>query len=83
MLLGRKKSRSVSRLYTTGELNRTADALLHPLAKLDPAFPVLDGAIDFIIEGDPPESLMKFIQQNLPELIVAQRMRRSNESMHH
>jgi hypothetical protein len=50
MLLGRKKSRSVSRLYTTGEVNRTADALLHPLAKLDPAFLVLDGVVYVIID---------------------------------
>jgi hypothetical protein len=65
----KKRARSLSRPYTTGELNKTVDALLHPLADLDPAFLVLDGVIHGIIEQNPPESILKFIHHNLPRLL--------------
>jgi hypothetical protein len=67
--LGRKKPRSLARPYTPGELNKTVDALLHPLAKVDPWFLVLDGVLHGLIERDPSETVVKFIQHNLPTLI--------------
>jgi len=73
--MARKRSRSLSRPYTTGELNRTVDALLHPLGKLDPRFIVIDWALHVVIEQNPSESLLKFIQYSLPRL-VAQCVRR-------
>jgi len=50
------------------------DAVLHPLAKLDPAFLIVDGAVHCVIERNPSKSVVKFIHYNLPKL-VAQRMR--------
>ena len=60
----------MSRRYTTGELNRTVDALFHPLGKLDTAFLLLDGIIHGIIERNPPKSIAKFIHHNLPKLVA-------------
>jgi len=68
--LGRKKPRTFARPYTTGELNKTVDALLHPLAKVDPWFLVLDGVVHGLIERTPSETVAKFIQHNLPALIA-------------
>jgi hypothetical protein len=45
------------------------DALLHPLAKVDPWFLVLDGVLHGLIERNPSETVVKFIQHNLPTLI--------------
>jgi len=69
MLARRKRNRNLSRSYTTGELNRTIDALLHPLAKEDPAFLVVDGVLHGIVERNPSESVLKFIHHNLPKLL--------------
>jgi hypothetical protein len=66
----KKRARSPSRPHTTGELNKTADALLHPLADYDPAFLVLDGVAHGIIEQNPPDSVVKFIHRNLPRLLL-------------
>jgi hypothetical protein len=65
----KKRARSLSRPYTTGELNKTIDSLLHPLVDLNPAFLVLDGVMHGIIEQDPPESVLKFIHHSLPKLV--------------
>jgi hypothetical protein len=46
------------------------DALLHPLAKVDPCFLVLDGILHGLIERNPSETVVKFIQHNLPTLIT-------------
>jgi len=68
-LAPKKRKRSLSRPYTTGELNRTVDALLHPLAEVDPAFLVVDGILHGIIEQNPPETVLKFIHHSLPKLL--------------
>jgi hypothetical protein len=70
MLVGRKRARSLSRPYTTGELNKMVDALLHPLAERSPELLMLDGILHGIIERNPPESAAKFIQHNLPKLLT-------------
>ena len=68
MLVRRKTARIIHRPYTTGELNKTVDDLLHPLAKLDPVFLIVDGLLHGIIEQNPPESILKFIHYNLPKM---------------
>ena len=56
-------------IYTQGELNRLVDAFLHPLAKTNLDYLILDGILHGIIERNPPESVMKFIEYSLPELL--------------
>ncbi len=56
-------------IYTPGELNKLLDAFLHPLAKTSPDLLILDGVLHGIIERNPPESVMKFIEYSLPELL--------------
>jgi len=68
MLVRKKTTRTLHQPYTTGELNKTVDDLLHPLAKLDPAFLILDTLLHCAIEQNPPESILKFIHYNLPRL---------------
>ena len=68
MLVRKRTARTLHRPYTTGELNKTVDDLLHPLAKLDPGFLLLDGLLHAIVEQNPPESILKFIHYNLPKL---------------
>jgi hypothetical protein len=58
------------RVYTEGEVNRLIDGLIHPLAKRYPELLILDGIIHSLIEKNPPESTVKFIQYNLPGLLV-------------
>jgi hypothetical protein len=61
------------RPYTSGELNRLTDALVHPFFRVDPSFLVLDAALHAIIERNPSESLAKFIQYSLPELLASKK----------
>jgi hypothetical protein len=51
------------------ELNRMVGSLVHPLAKVDPCLLVLDGVLHGLIERNPSETVVKFIQHNLPTLI--------------
>ena len=55
-------------VYTKGELNQVIDSLIHPLAKKDPRFILLDGIFHAIIEENPTESIMKFLRYNAPIL---------------
>jgi hypothetical protein len=57
-------------VYSVGELNRLIDALIHPLAKRYPEFLILDATIHGVIEKNPPESTLKFMQYNLPKLVA-------------
>jgi hypothetical protein len=50
--------------YTDGELNAIIDAFLHPLAKRDPRFLLLDGVLHGFVERNPSESVLKFIKYN-------------------
>jgi hypothetical protein len=45
------------------------DALFHPIAERSPELLMLDGILHAIIEQNPSESLMKFIEYSLPELL--------------
>jgi hypothetical protein len=78
--LGRRKSRSLARPYTKGELNETVDAFLHPLARVDPSFLVIDGVIHGFVERNPPETVAEFVQYNLP-ILVAELLRKRKGRM--
>jgi hypothetical protein len=51
-------------------VNRLIDAFIHPLAKRYPELLILDGIIHGLVEKNPPESTVKFIKYNLPELLA-------------
>lgn len=70
-VLTRRKSTRPRQLYTPGELNRLCDAVLHPLAKYNPSMIVLDSFIHGVIERNTRESVMKFVQYNLPKVVEA------------
>jgi hypothetical protein len=55
-----------------------ADAVVHPFFKLDPYFLVLDAVVHVIIERNPSESLVKFIQYSLPKLLATWERSRTN-----
>lgn len=68
----RKKAVSKKRKrkpYTKGEINKFIDSLIHPLAKTDKRFILVDGLLHGLVEQDPPQSVRKFVKYNLPELI--------------
>jgi hypothetical protein len=69
-------------MYTVGELNRLIDALVHPLAKHHPEFLIVDGIIHGVIEKNPPESAVKFIQHNLPKLLSGHMRSRKPQTWH-
>ncbi len=67
-----KKKRSKSckkRIPSTGQLNRAADALLHPHIQKNPWIILLGGGIHMLIEENPRLSAKKFAKYNLPEII--------------
>jgi len=54
---------------TTGELNKIIDALIHPLAKTDASYIVLDTILHGIVEQNPSTTIRKFIKYNLPKIV--------------
>jgi hypothetical protein len=44
---------------------------LHPLAKQNPTLMIVDGFIHGVIEGNPRESVMKFVRYNLFKVVEA------------
>lgn len=69
MISKRKQRKPPSKPLSKGELNRLIDSLCHPFYKENEAFRIVDGLLHGIIEQDPPTSVRKFIQYNLPEII--------------
>jgi hypothetical protein len=61
--------RDGAQIYSIGELNQLIDAFVHPLAKREPWFLVVDGFLHAIVERNPPESVLKFMRYGLPDLI--------------
>jgi hypothetical protein len=55
--------------YTKGEVNKLIDDLVHPLKKTHWAFILVDEAFHMINEGDIAQSLAKFAEYSLPELV--------------
>jgi len=54
-------------------VNRLIQALIHPLAKRYPELLIFDGMIHRLVEKNPPESLVKFIQYSLPKPVASQK----------
>ena len=54
---------------TKGELNQIIDALIHPLAKTDASYIVLDTILHGIVEQNPSTTIRKFIKYNLPKIV--------------
>jgi len=76
MMKKRRKRRHLG-LYTAGELNKIADALVHPFFDQEKSFVILDGAVHALIEKDLSESMGKFIRFNLGQLLKATGRKRS------
>lgn len=69
---GIKKRRRKERyfgLYTTGQINRIADTILHPFFGQDDGSILLDSAIHAFIERDILVSGRKFLRYSLPEIL--------------
>ena len=71
---GRRKKRARPKrkvIYTTSQVNFLIDATVHPLADRHWIFVVADGLLHAAneSEGDPIETLLKFVKYNMPELL--------------
>jgi hypothetical protein len=55
--------------YSTGDLNKLIDGLVHPLSKTNAGFILLDGFLHGLVEKNPPETVRKFLRYSLPELV--------------
>jgi len=64
-----KRKRSNGRIYSVGQLNALIDSALHPLARRDGRFYVVDGILHGLVERNPPASIRKFIKYNLPPVL--------------
>ena len=64
-----KKKKKIKRPYTKGELNKLIDNLCHPLFKTNEGFILVDGLLHGLVEQNPPITIRKFIEYNLPKLI--------------
>ena len=63
------KKKKIKRTYTKGELNKLIDSLCHPLFKTNEGFILVDGLLHGLVEQNPPITIRKFIEYNLPTLI--------------
>jgi hypothetical protein len=50
-------------------MNRLIDGLIHPLCEENTGLIFIDGFLHAFIERNPPESVLKFIRYNLPEIL--------------
>jgi hypothetical protein len=66
---GRKKKKSTSSTYTTGNLNRIVDNLFHPFFKTNIACILIDGILHGVVERNPKKTIKKFARYNLPKII--------------
>ena len=71
---GRRKKRARRKrkvIYTTSQVNSIIDATVHPLADQHWIFVAADGLLHAAneSEGDPIETLLKFVKYNMPELL--------------
>lgn len=55
--------------YTSGELNKIIDSVLHPLARKDKRFYALDLGFHALVEQDPVLSAKKFLRYDLPKIL--------------
>jgi hypothetical protein len=64
----KKKGRRRS-IYTRGEVNKLLDSVFHPLERQHWAFQILDELGHLVVEGDPQESIVKFVRYSLPQIL--------------
>ena len=65
----RKAARKARPIFSKGQVNRLIDDAVHPLKKLDWSFTVIDEALHMINEGDIQQSVIKFVEYSLPEIL--------------
>ena len=65
----RKMSRKDRPVFSKGQLNRLIDDVVHPLKRIDWSFTVVDEALHLINEGDIQQSIIKFVEYSLPEIL--------------
>ena len=65
----RKMSRQDRPVFSKGQVNRLIDDALHPLKRLDLSFTIIDEALHMINEGDIQQSIIKFVEYSLPEIL--------------
>jgi len=65
----RKKSRKARPVFSKGQVNRLIDEAIHPLKKMDWSFTIIDEALHMINEGDIQQSVIKFVEYSLPEIL--------------
>ena len=69
-VLTRKRTRKKkSQTYSSGDLNRVVDALVHPLYRVNKGFLLLDVLVHAGIEQDPKLSLRKFVKYNSERIV--------------
>jgi len=74
-----KPRRKGAKLYTKGELNKLIDTLCHPIFQENPGFILIDGLLHGLVEQNPPQTVRKFIQHNLPKLIETLKRETKND----
>lgn len=65
----RKTRKLSSRAYSTGQMNKIIDDLLHPFYERNQRIRVADGILHGILERNVQVSAKKFIRYNLPEIV--------------
>ena len=56
-------------MFSKGQVNRLIDEAIHPLKKMDWSFTIIDEALHMINEGDIQQSVIKFVEYSLPEIL--------------
>ena len=56
-------------LFTEGEVNKLIDSFLHPIARQDPYYWVVDVVLHGLVEQDPGVTLGKFVRYSLPKIL--------------
>jgi hypothetical protein len=61
--------RRKNQLYSPGEINKLIDALLHPAARKDPRYWIVDTVFHGVVEQDPGLTLKKFMRYTMPKIL--------------
>jgi len=68
-----KKGKKSRKTFTTGQLNRVKDDLVHPLLKEDQNYIWVDGVLHGLVEQNPKLSMNKYVKYNVPKLLKTKR----------
>ena len=60
--------RRKDQIFTSGELNKIIDSLLHPMAKVDMRYWAADLFFHAVVEQDPSVTVQKFIRYDVPKI---------------